>query len=353
MDIGHPAHVHFFKNLIREMESRGHKTLVTARDKDVVISLLEAYGIKYSIFGKIGGGKLSLIREWAGRDWAIYKIARNFRPDILTGIGNPCVAHIAKLTGAISVIFNDSELGGLGNWVTHPFASVICTPSCFTRDLGKKQVRYDGYHELAYLHPDYFRPDPSVLKEVGLGEGERFFVVRFVAWGASHDIGQHGFDIVAKRRLVTELEKYARVLITSESPLPEELEKYRITVSPENIHNLLYYATLLIGDTQTMTTEAAVLGTPAIRYNSFVGPNDMGNFIELENKYDLVYSFRDPDKAIQKAVELIQQPDLKEKWANKRQCLLADKIDVTGFMIDFIENYPHSFYEYSKTGNRD
>lgn len=348
IDIGHPAHVHFFKYFIREMQARGHELLVTARDKDVAVRLLEAYGIKHTVIGRIGKGKLNLIREWLGRDLRIYAISREFRPDILTGINNPCAAHAARLTQAKSIIFNDSELGGLGNRVTHPFASIICTPSCFTKDLGGKHVRYNGCHELAYLHPDYFTPDPTVLKEMRINEDERFFIVRFVAWSANHDVWRRGFDLQGKRKLVAELEKYARVFITSESPLREEFEKYRITIAPEKIHDLLYYASLLIGDTQTMTTEAAVLGTPAIRCNSFAGPNDMGNFIELEDKYGLIYSFREHDKAIQKAVELIRQPDLKEQWQAKRERLLRDKIDVTRFMVNFIENYPESLKKYKQ-----
>lgn len=94
-----------------------------------------------------------------------------------------------------------------------------------------------------------------------------------------------------------------------------------------------------------MTTEAGVLGTPAIRCNSFVGENDMGNFIELEQKYGLIFNYNDSDKAIGKAVELIQKPDLKEEWRKKREKLLKDKIDVTAFMVWFIENYPESFKE--------
>ncbi|AKG53561.1 hypothetical protein DGWBC_0898 [Dehalogenimonas sp. WBC-2] len=337
VDIGHPAHVHFYKNFIREMEKKGHEILVTARDKDVAVHLLKAYGIKHTVIGKIRPGKLNLIREWIGRDLSIYAIARKFRPDILTGIGNPCAAHVARLIGAKSIIFNDSECGGLGNSITHPFANVICTPACFNKELGKKQVRYNGYHELAYLHPNYFKPDPTVLEELGLNENDKLIIMRFVAWGANHDVGQHGFNMQYKKRLVEELNKYGRVIITSETPLPQEFEQYKMTVSPEKILDLMYYATLLIGDTQTMTTEAAVLGTPAIRYNSFVGPNDMSNFIELENKYGLIYSVCDPDQAISKAVELLQMTDLKPIWKERKDRLIQNKIDVTQFMMNYFE----------------
>ena len=252
-------------------------------------------------------------------------------------------AHVSKLTKAKSIIFTDSEPAKIINSLTFPFADVICTPSCFKNDLGKKHIRYDGYHELAYLHPNYFTPNPAVLDEVGLDKDDTFVILRFVSWTASHDVGQHG--ILDKTALVHELERYGQVFITSEGRLDDELVKYKIKVSPEKLHDLLYYTDLLMGDSQTMTTEAAVLGTPAIRCNSFVGENDMGNFIELEQKYGLIFNYNDPDRAIEKAVELIQKPNLKEEWKKKREKLLKDKIDVTAFMVWFIENYPESFKE--------
>jgi predicted glycosyltransferase len=148
------------------------------------------------------------------------------------------------------------------------------------------------------------------------------------------------------------LSKYARVFISPEGPLSKELEGYRLSIPHERIHHALYYAQLLVTDTQTMTTEAAILGTPVVRCNSFVGPKDMGNFIELEQKYDLIYSYRKSEQAMQKAIELIQLPNLKEQWAKKQQKLLADKIDVTQFMVDFIENYPKSVKKYKEKSSK-
>jgi len=337
VDIGHPAHVHFFKNFIWEMKKRGHELIVTARDKDVALRLLKAYGIKYTAVGRARKRKLDLIREWIGRDREIYSIARQFHPDILIGIHNPSVAHVARITGTKSIVFTDTEHARIANLVTFPFSSVICTPSCFKKDLGSKQVRYNGYHELAYLHPNYFKPDSSVLSKLGLSKNDRFIIVRFISWGAAHDVGQHGFGLEEKRRALGELEKYAKVFITSESPLPEEFGKYRIKTPPEKLHDLLYYAALYIGEGATMATEAAILGAPSIYVSSLWAK--LGNFIELGGRFGLICNFKEPEPAIQKALELLQQPDSKEQWVNKRQRLLADKIDVTQFMVELIENY--------------
>jgi predicted glycosyltransferase len=113
------------------------------------------------------------------------------------------------------------------------------------------------------------------------------------------------------------------------------------------MHDVLYYAKMLVGDSQTMTTEAALLGTPAIRCNTFVGEHDMGNFIELEQKYGLIFNYDSPAKGIEKALELVGQPGLKAEWARKRERLVNDKIDVTAFMVWFVENFPQSFHEAS------
>ena len=348
-DLGHPAHVHLFKNVIWNLERDGHDVLIASRGKEILCYLLDAYGFKHHKLSERGEGLLGLARELMIREYKFYKLARQFKPDILCGVSE-VITHTGRLIRKPSIVFTDTEHATHSYLITFPFASVICTPSCFKKDLGKKQVRYNGYHELAYLHPNYFQPDPSVLGEVGLKPEDRFVLMRFVAWEASHDIGQHGFDMQTKRKLVEEIGKYARVFITSESPLPSEFEKCRITTPPEKIHDLLYYAMMYIGEGATMATEAAILGTPSVYTSSL--SNTMGNFVELEKEYDLIYSFREPDKAIQKATELLQQPDLKKQWAKKRQRLLADKIDVTQFMVDFIENYPQSFYRYKEESRK-
>ena len=342
IDIGHPAHVHFFKNIIWSLENKGHEVLVTARKKDVATDLLDAYKISYIPVGQIGQSKFDLIKEWIKRDYDIFKIARKFNPDVLMGMLNPCVAHSSKLLRKKCLIFNDSEVVNSTAIITYPFVDVIFTPSNFSKDAGKKQVKIDGYKEHAYLHPNYFVPNPDVFNNMDIDVDDKYILMRFVAWKAGHDTNQKGFDLDTKLHYVKTLEKYAKVYISSETELPPELEDYRIKIPPEKIHDFLYYAQMLVGDSQTMTTEAAVLGTPVVRCNSFVGENDMANFIELEQKYHLIFNYNDYDKALNKAVELIQYPNLKEEWNIKSEQLSNDKTDVSSFIVDFIEKYPNN-----------
>jgi predicted glycosyltransferase len=271
---------------------------------------------------------------------------REFRPDVIVGAGI-IEAYVSVLLRKPCIIFEDTEqTPSLERSQWKQLASTIITPDCFLKDLGKKQVRFAGYKELAYLHPNYFKPDSSILNELGLSKNEKFVILRFNVFDAVHDIGRHGFTATYQLKLVEELKKHAKVFISPEGILAKELESHLLPIAYDRIHHALYYAQMLVSDTGTMTTEAAILGTPGIMCLSNAG--QFGNFIELEQKYDLIYSFREPDQAIQKAVELIQQPDLKEQWAIKRRKLLADKIDVTQFMVDFIENYPESFSKYKR-----
>lgn len=224
-----------------------------------------------------------MAREFMQREWALMQLIREFKPDVVTEIGGLFIAPVCKLLGKPSIAFTDSEPVPLDKYLTYPFATLICTPNCFMRDLGSRHLRYAGYHELAYLHPAYFEPDPTVLDELGVAPDEPFIVLRFVAWKATHDVGQHGFSLEVKRNVVQTLEKYGRVFITSESPLPEEFEPYRIAIPPHRIHDALYYARLFMGDGATMATEAGILGTPAVRASSMA--LNMGNFIELMEHY--------------------------------------------------------------------
>ena len=310
-DIGHPAHVHLFKNLIWNLERDGHETKITTRDKEIAPYLLDAYGFKYENTGKHHTTLIGKGCDMFLRDYKLFKIARKFRPDIIVSAGSITAAHVSALIRKPSVAFDDTEHSTEQYRLYAPFVSTVCTPSCFKKDLGPKQVRYNGYHELAYLHPNYFKPNPKVLDELGLTKNDKFFILRFVSWSASHDIGQKGF--INKTEVIKNLEKHGTVFITSEGALIKELEKYRISIPPEKIHDLLYYATAYIGEGATMASEAAVLGVPSIYVNSL----QLGYVSEESEKYGLVHIFSDPKndqiQALKKALELLEEKNLKEK----------------------------------------
>ncbi len=342
INIAHPGHVHFYKYAIWKFQECGHEVLIAARDKDMTLALLNHYNFPYRTISRAGNGRWGMLKEFLQRSWTILRLSREFDPGVVTGIGGASIAPVCKLLGKPLIIFDDSEpIPRVEQFFEYNFATVICTPDCFMRDLGKHHIRYAGYHELAYLHPDYFWPDPTVLEELKVSAEEPFSILRFVSWKATHDLGHRGFSDEAKREIVKTLSRYGRVFVTSETPLPREFEPYRITVQPHRIHSVLYYARLFLGDGATMATEAAILGTPAVRSSSLA--LTMGNFLELMNRYELVYSYYEWTEALCHAVQLLEQEDVKVQWRQRREQLLVDKIDVTAWMVDFIEGYPDTF----------
>lgn len=339
--MGHPKDVHFWKNIINNLVNDGHEIKIVTTIKDITLYMLNVYGFEYEIIGESHRGLIPKAFGMLESESKSFKIAKKFNPDILVA-GSPYLAHISKFLGKTHIYLIDTEHATLSKLLTYPFTDVICTPSCFKQKVNpKKHITYDGYEELAYLHPNYFKPDPNVLDDLELNENDKFIVLRFVSWEASHDVGQHGFT--DKENILRKLEDYGRLLITSEQKLDEKFEKYRITIAPEKIHDLLYYATMYIGEGATMASEAAVLGTPAI----YVNTQTLGYLVEEEEKYGLAYTFSNPEtaqeQAIRKAVELLQDKNIKKNWRKKRENLLNDKIDVTKFMTELLENYPKSF----------
>jgi len=351
VDIAHPAHVHFFRNFMRAMEERGHRVLVSARDKEVTLALLRTYGFPYHLRGEVRKGIARKALDLFSIDYRLLALARKFRPDILIGIHNPYIAHVAKLLGKPSVIFTDTENVGVASLLTYPFATAICTPSCFRESIDpRKHVRYNGFKELAYLHPRYFTPDPAVLGQMGFARDEPFIVARFISWSASHDLRLRGIAPGTEEGFLQALEGEGRVVLTSERPLPPGLEKYRLRVPPEMMHTLLAFARLYIGEGGTMATEAAVLGTPAIHIEAtregHASGEESGNFLELRDRYGLVNFYPDQESALAKALEILGDNTSRETFRARRDRLLVDKTDVTVWMTDFIEGFPESFRKY-------
>jgi predicted glycosyltransferase len=291
-DVAHPAHVHLFRNLIARVRGEGGDVLVAARDKDVAIPLLSGYGIPHVALTRAGHGIARNFAELALRTLRLRSIARRFRPDALLG-SSASFGLIGRLIGRPSFIFgeDDADVVPLFAKVAYPLATWIVTPACLRHeDYGPRHLTYPGYHELAYLHPAHFKPDPAVPARLGLRKDEPYFVVRLVALRAHHDVRARGLDPDVARRLVALLAESGRVLVTSEGPLQPELERHRFPLPPESLHDVLAGASLVIGDSQTLIAEAAVLGVPNLRCNSFVGR--LSYLRELEDRWGLTQGIR-------------------------------------------------------------
>jgi len=339
-----PAQVHFYSNIIKKLQEKGHEAFLLARDYGETLTLLQENSIPYYLFSKSPVSKCGKMCKFPLDILKAFTYLRKLDVDIVTGFGAYNV-YTSALLRVPSIMFTDSEFTvnkksyTIQYKLSEPFIDVVITPEAFKQDLGPKQIRVKSYKELAYLHPKYYDPNNSIHELLDISEGEGYAVLRFNAFDAVHDLGINGFDNNAKVQLVNALKEYVHVFISAEGAVPSELKPYMLKVPKRRIHDVLYYAKLLVTDTQTMATEAALLGTPTVRCNKFVGSNDMSNFTELEQKYHLIYNFSNATESIQKAVELIQLSDLKDDWRVKQETLLAEKVDITEYMVSFFEKY--------------
>lgn len=341
VDIGHPAHVHLFKHFAWEMQERGHNILFTCRDKEFEIQLLTNYGFKFINFGKKYKSTLGKILGMFIFDFKELMVSLKFKPDILISHGSIYAAHAAWFLRKPHISMEDTyNFEQIRLYL--PFTKHVLTSDYEIPLKSKKLIKYAGYHELAYLHPNHFTPNKSVLNELGINQGEKYVIIRFVSWNASHDIGHKGISYENKLKAIKEFEKYAKVFISSEGKLPQELEKYRIKIKPERMHDALAFSSFIFGESSTMAEEAAMLGVPSI----YITTNNTLYTLHLERDYDLIFNYSETEedqlKAIEKGVELLKSEGLKNEWLVKRNKMLAEKIDVTSFMVWFIENYPKS-----------
>ena len=335
VDILHPAHVHFFRNFYAEMKARGHDLLVTTRDKECAIELLERLCLPYELLSRQRPGTLRSLGELIVRTYRLTRVMRAFRPDVLTGIMGPSIALAGKLYGVPAVIFYDTEFATQSNWFTYPLAHSVCTPDCYSEVVRGTHRTYSGYHELAYLHPNRFQPDPGRLGAFGVSAGEPYSIVRFVSWEAVHDRRERGLSLHQKRTLVDLLERHGPVLISSEGPLPNDLESRRAAGPVEDIHHLLAYAQMIVGESATMSSEAAVLGVPAI----FIATTARGYIDDQERRYGLVRHFTEEqfEEAVRAVEGLFDGERPRDFGSRARQRLLEEKADVTEWMIDYFE----------------
>lgn len=341
--LGHPAHFYMFRNVITKLISNGHSLHIVIKRKDILEDLLKNSGYNYTIIREDRSDtKLGLIKSVLQMEFEMIRFIKKHKIKVLVG---STLSFAARIISGINVIVtgeDDAAVVPRYAGMVYPSASAILSPIvCNNGKWESKSYKYAGFQKLTYLHPNHFTADLSVVEKYFTTE-KPYFLIRFAKLNAHHDNGIKGLNNELAKKLIERLEKQGNVYISSERELPMEFERYRLNINPLDIHHVMAFATFYIGDSQSMSVEAAMLGTPSLRFNDFAGKISVLN--ELENKYQLTFSINssNPDKLFSKLDELLQTDNLKEVFQQRRQQMLSEKIDVTAFFAWFIENYPKS-----------
>jgi len=344
----HPAKFHFFRVAINELIRRNHEVDIIIITKDILEELVVQEGWNYNnIFPE--GRKikwlpptLSVIINSIRTITRTLKLIQNQRYDLLIG---DFLVFVGYFINSPSIFFTDDDIHISPHqiplfiaykWIVAP---TIC-------DIGKynnKKISYDGYKALAHLHPRVFQPELQKLP-IELQNGVPFFLLRLCEFSSVHDIGgKKGIDDNTLKMIIEYLSNYGKIVITAERKIPKEFVQYQSITNKFDISHYIYYSRIFIGDSLTMCTEAAVLGTPSIDFDDWW--EECEQMTELIENYKLVYGVRtnDPEGLLNVIKQLVNKGNkLELEFQEKRKRLLDDKVDVSTFQIWLIENYPES-----------
>ena len=353
--LGHPAHFHLFKQTINELRGRGHELRIVIKSKDVLEALVQSQGWEFdNIYPEEREhNRAAIAFSLMRRTRAMIRICARFGPDLMIGTSAE-IAQAGWWRRRPSVVLQEDDCEVIPDFCrfAYPFCTRVMTPRvCRTGRWEQKTLHYDGYHELAYLHPNRFEPDEAVYRRLitrgspeldGSRNPERYFILRLCGLTAFHDVGVSGIPDDLARRIIDRLRSHGRVYITSERPLDPELEKHKLSIDTADIHHAVYYADMVIGDSQTMAAEAAVLGTPSLRFSDFAGR--LRYLEELEHKYQLTCGIpaSEPEKLLARIDRWAGDRELKKEYADRRHKMLDEKIDVAALLTWFVDSFPQS-----------
>ena len=346
----HPAKFHFHKVQINTLKAKGHSVDIVINTKDILEELVREEGWEYTnIFPNTRKIKGVHVYIAAGISlllsiYRLWKITRKKKYDLYIG---DALVYLGRIQRVPSFYPTDDVLSAVPEQVTWFIpANFIIAPQ--VTDIGKykyKKVAYKGYKALAHLHPNHFIPDRLKLLK-NLQEGEPYFLIRCTGFGATHDINKTGITDEVLFKLEELLIPHGKLLITSERQLPEKLEKYRLSIKKNDMKHFIAFAKIFIGDSTTMSTEAAVLGTPSVEFDDYF--YEIEQMIELEEKYNLIHCFKTTHEKdmYNKIEDLLQISNIKEIYLKRREQLINETIDVSAFLIWLFENYPASTKSY-------
>lgn len=343
-DINHPVQALMLRPVIRELESRGHTSHVFARDKDVTLGLLERFGISASTLAARRRGRVGSLVELISREAGLLKRALALRPRAIIGT-SVHAARVGRLSGAASIVINDDDAAAVPLFVrlAYPLADVIAKPKCLDFEAHPRQVTYRGNQQLFYLHPSRFQPDPEIHGELGLESHQRFGVIRLSALDAHHDVGVRGLGRAHLQEIARRVPKDITVFASLEKTqdLPEGWRP--IQLPPDRLHHVLAFAEFFLGDGQTMTAEAAVLGTPALRLNDFVGRI---SYLKQLESYGLAFGFRPGSEAalLETLTTLLDGTRPRAAFGEARGRFLSDMVDPLPWFVDLVSSHlrPHA-----------
>jgi predicted glycosyltransferase len=279
IDINHPAHVHYFKNFIKEIQTKNFEVIVTNRDLPIINTLLDSYGIDHIIRNKrpIKSARWKSMLYLLGMIRSVLKVSLKVKPDFYIGFASPACAINSFIFRKPGIIIDDTEHNHFNHKIYSTFCTDILTPFYFEKEINNKQIRFNAFVEQFYLNSKYF------IKNKRIDQSDPYCLVRFISFDAWHDIGiSKNQDIEIKKELIYELSKRIKVYVSSENDNDRTFEQYKLNTHPNEMHQIIANAQFVISEGATIACEAGILG---VNYY-YINPLQVGNINHQVNLFE-------------------------------------------------------------------
>lgn len=281
IDLDNSPHVPFFFPIVRALEAQGHKVSLTTRDCFQVCSLADRYGLSYRRIGKhYGANKALKVLGTLWRSVQLLPIVLGKRPDVSMSHGSRPLVLLSSMLNIPTVLLFDYE-----HATSLPFlkpalgmAPEMISDPGLARRFQHGLRSYSGLKEDVYAWS--FKPDGSILKELGLKDSDIVATIRPPATEAHYHNPEaeklfvevvEFLGSIADMRMVIlpRNEKTQRDFILNTWPKWCAEKKVIIPDHVVDGLNLVWHSDFVVSGGGTMNREAAALGVPV--YSIFRG----------------------------------------------------------------------------------
>ena len=305
IDLDNSPHVPFFDPILKELNSRGFETILTVRDCFQTCGLADLHGLEYRRIGRhYGKNKALKVIGTLIRAVELLPIAMRNKPALSVSHGSRSQIIASWLLGIPDILIFDYEYThGLGfiapNWVMAP--EII--PDSAINEKSDKILRYPGIKEDVYVLG--FKPDPKVLKQLGLNIDDFIVTIRPPATEAHYHNPESEIlfkAIVDYLGTQGNIDLHMVILPRNEIKQTEFIKNTwrewcnngKIII-PDHVVDgldLMWYSDLVVSGGGTMNREAAALGVPV--YSIFRGKiGAVDQYLSNEGRLTLLKSVGD------------------------------------------------------------
>lgn len=279
IDIDNSPHVPFFLPIVEELQKQGIELMLTARNIYQVCELLEFFHLPCQVIGRhYGKNKVLKVLGNCFRALQLAPTAAAGRPDLAISHGSRAQQLICKVLRIPTMMLHDYEYstktGFLEpDWILMPD---LIPDGVMTRKTDHV-LRYPGLKEDVYV--PRFRPDPSILSQLGISRDDLVVTVRPPATEAHYHNPESDVLFAETMRLLGSKPHVRAVTLPRNDRQAHQLRadwsdliasgRMLVPSTPVDGLNLVWFSDLVVSGGGTMNREAAALGVPV--YSIFRG----------------------------------------------------------------------------------